>query len=84
MYGESITDYTFFDQAEGAVAGPFHGPLGYYITRVQHRTGPSRPLNLGDAKHVDLLRDDYLRVAFVDYAKEAVAKADVKGLAKNP
>jgi hypothetical protein len=80
--GESITDYAFFDQAEGAVAGPFKGPLGYYLTRVQRRLPPTRPLNLGDPKHVDLLKDDYLRVAFVDYAKEAVKKADVKGFTK--
>jgi hypothetical protein len=78
--GDSITDFTFFDQAEGTVAGPFKGPLGYYLTRVQRRTAPTRPLNLGEPKHVDLLRDDYLRVAFVDYAKEARAKAEVKGL----
>lgn len=80
--GNSITDYAFFDQAEGAIAGPFKGPQGYYLTRVQHRTPPTRPLNLGDPKHVDLLKDDYLRVAFVDYAKEAVKKADVKGFEK--
>src|SRR4029077_10139038 len=29
--GTSITDFTFNDQAEGTVAGPFRGPEGYYI-----------------------------------------------------
>jgi hypothetical protein len=77
--GQSITDFTFFDQVEGTVAGPFKGPLGYYITRVQRRTEPTRPLKLDDSKHVELLRNDYLRVAFVEYAKEAVAQAEVKG-----
>jgi hypothetical protein len=77
--GKSITDYAFFDQAEGTVAGPFKGPLGYYITRVQRRTPPTRPLKLDDPKHVDLLREDYLRVAFIDYAKEAVATAKIEG-----
>jgi hypothetical protein len=69
----------FFDQMESSVAGPFRGPLGYYITRVNRRTPPSRPLNLSDPKHVALLRDDYLRWAFIQYGKEAVAKATITG-----
>lgn len=77
--GTSITDYVFADQAENTVAGPFRGPQGYYITRVQRRTPPTRPLNLGDAKHVDLLKDDYVRTSFVAYCQEARKSADVKG-----
>jgi hypothetical protein len=77
--GECITDRMFFDQMESSVAGPFRGPLGYYITRVNRRTPPSRPLNLSDPKHVALLRDDYLRWAFIQYSKEAVAKATITG-----
>jgi hypothetical protein len=77
--GNLITDYVFFDQTEGSVAGPFKGPLGYYLTRVLRRSPPTRPLNLAEPKHVDLLRDDYLRFAFVQYSKEAVAKAKVTG-----
>jgi len=75
----SITDYVFADQAENTVAGPFRGPQGYYLTRVQRRTPPTRPLNLGDPKHVDLLKDDYVRTSFVTYAQEARKAADVKG-----
>jgi hypothetical protein len=77
--GASITDYMFSEQAENTVAGPFRGPQGYYITRVQRRTPPTRPLNLGDPKHVDLLKDDYVRSAFVAYAQEARKAADVRG-----
>jgi len=77
--GASITDYVFADQAENSVSGPFRGPQGYYITRVQRRTPPTRPLNLGDPKHVDLLRDDYVRASFVNYSEEARKAADVKG-----
>jgi hypothetical protein len=69
----------FFDQAESSIAGPFRGPLGYYLTRVNRRTPPSRPLNLSDPKHLGLLRDDYLRWAFIQYSREAVAKAQVSG-----
>ena len=77
--GECITDRMFFDQAESSIAGPFRGPLGYYLTRVNRRTPPSRPLNLSDPKHLGLLRDDYLRWAFIQYSREAVAKAQVSG-----
>ena len=79
VMGGAITDSMFFDQAENSVAGPFKGPLGYYLTRVNRRTPPTRPLNLAEPKHVELLRDDYLRWAFIQYAKEAVASAKLKG-----
>jgi len=77
--GTSITDYVFFDQVEGTVAGPMKGPIGYYLTRVMRRTPPTRPLNLSEPKHLELLKDDFLRVAFMQYSKEAVAQASVKG-----
>jgi hypothetical protein len=81
--GNSITDYVFFEQAEGTVAGPFKGPQGYYITRVLRRTPPTRGLNLTEPKHLELLRDDWLRFNFNKYAHEAVEQADVKGFAKS-
>lgn len=77
--GECITDRMFFDQGENTVAGPFQGPLGWYITRVNRRTPPSRPLNLSEPRHMELLREDYLRWSFNQYTKEAVQKADIKG-----
>jgi hypothetical protein len=80
--GRSITDYVFFEQTEGTVAGPFRGPEGYYITRVLRRTPPSRGLNLSEPKHLELLRDDWLRVKFNQYSREAVEQADVKGFAR--
>lgn len=77
--GFSVCDHMFFDQPEGSVAGPFKSILGYYVTRVNKRTPPSRTLNLSDQRHVDLLVDDYLKYRFVDYTREAVAQADIKG-----
>jgi hypothetical protein len=80
--GRSITDYVFFDQTEGTVAGPFRGPQGYYITRVLRRTPPTRSLNLSEPKHLELLREDWLRVKFIAYAREAVEKADIQGFVR--
>lgn len=78
--GFSITDFAFFDQAVGTVAGPFKGPIGWYLTRVKNRTPPSRPLNLAEPKHVELLTDDWLRTAFAAYARASLKNAKVEGL----
>lgn len=78
--GFSITDAVFFDQPEGTVAGPYRATLGYYVTRVNKRTGPSRGLNFADAKHVKLVQDDYLKYELVAYTAEAIKTADIKGL----
>lgn len=81
--GNSIVDYVFFEQAEGSVAGPFKGPQGYYITRVLRRTPPTRGLNLSEPKHLELLRDDWLRFNFNKYSREAVEQANVKGFVRS-
>jgi len=77
--GGSITDRIFFDQPENTVAGPFQGPLGWYLTRVNKRTAPTQPLKLDEPNHRQALKDDYLRSAFIQYSKEAVARANVRG-----
>jgi hypothetical protein len=82
--GRSLTDTAFFDVPEGVVKGPYKGPLGYYLLRVNRRKPPTYPLNLSEPKKLQLLKDDYLRVAFVDYAREAVEKAEVKGFQTEP
>ncbi len=80
LYGRSITDQAFFDQQIGTVAGPFEGPMGYYLTRVMKRTPPTRPLNVQNEKHAELLRDDYIRHALIGYCEEALQQAKVTGL----
>lgn len=77
--GFSVTDYLFFEQPENSVAGPFKTKLGYYVTRVNKRTPPSRTLNLSDPRHVDLLKDDFLKYQLVQYTADAVKSADIKG-----
>jgi len=77
--GQCLTDMMFFDQAENSVAGPYKGPLGYYLTRVKRRTAPGRTLNLAEPVYVGMLQDDYVRWSFAQYTKEAVAQAEIKG-----
>jgi len=78
--GFSITDFVFFEQQVGTVAGPFKGPHGYYLTKVMRRMPPTRPLNIGDERHVGLLRDDYVPFSLIGYCEEAFESADVKGM----
>ncbi|MDZ4771765.1 MAG: hypothetical protein SGI72_01385 [Planctomycetota bacterium] len=80
--GESVTDRAFFDCPEGSIQGPFKGPQGYYIVRVTRRLPPTFPLNVAEPKKADLLKQDYLRVAFIAFTKEAVAKADIRGFTR--
>lgn len=80
LSGFSITDKAFFDQEIGTVIGPFEGPMGYYLTRVMKRTPPSRPLNVQNEKHAELLRDDYIRYSLIGYAQESLEQAKVSGL----
>lgn len=76
--GFSITDQIFFEQQVGTVDGPFKAQLGYYVVRLNKRNPPSRTLNLADPKHVELVKDDFLKYELVRYTKEAVAQSKIE------
>jgi hypothetical protein len=78
--GHSITDYIFFEQQVGTIAGPFKGPHGYYLTKVMRRMPPTRPLNVADERHLDLLRKDYIPFSLIKYCEEAYGAATVEGI----
>lgn len=80
VQGSSITDYVFFEQQIGTVAGPFKGPHGYYLTKVMRRMPPTRPLNIADVRHVGLLSDDFIPFSLIGYCDEAFEAADVAGI----
>ena len=80
--GTSVTDRAFFDCPEGGYIGPFKGPQGYYIVRVARRLPPTFPLNVAEPKKAELVKNDYLRASFIEYTKESVEKADVKGMTR--
>lgn len=80
LFGGTLTDFAFFEQDPGTVAGPFCGWQGYYIIKVVRRTSPSRPLSPNEPGHLERLLEDYFRVAFRDYCQDALREADVKGL----
>lgn len=77
--GGSVVDAAFFDLDVGDVE-LYKGPKGYYILYLKSRTPATNPLNPRDARHQELLTEDYLRRALVGYAHEALAEAEVHGL----
>jgi hypothetical protein len=80
LNGHLLVDQLFFDQPIGTVAGPIRMKWGYCLTKVLRRTPPTRPLNINDERHVELLRDDWIKDSFVDYAHEALDSAEKVGV----
>jgi hypothetical protein len=80
VHGGLLTDVVYFKTPIGSVTGPLPGPHGWYLAKVLKRTPPIRPLNINEENHVALLKDDWVRVSFIDYAHEALDSAEVVGL----
>jgi len=64
--GRLLTDSIFFDQALDTIGGPYRGPWGYYLVKVLDRTPPLRPIDPESERHVELLREHWIRLSFVD------------------
>jgi hypothetical protein len=84
LYGPSVADYIFFEQKMGSIEGPFRGPKGYYISRITGKTPPTRPLDVRDPVHREILVYHYVNHAMGSRAlsllSEALKSGDVKGL----
>jgi hypothetical protein len=81
VFGRSVTDSIFFDMEPGTIDGPFKGPRGYYIANLISRSAPSKPIDIGIEGQRSLVEQDYLTVRLNAFAEEALAAADVQGLA---
>jgi len=68
--GTSVTDEFFFYTAEGAIAGPFKGRLGYYIGRVTTRTAPQGNRSLNEPDMRSMVLQDYVNERFNAFARE--------------
>lgn len=78
--GYSIADEIYYHQNVGSIDGPFKGIHGYYITRVDGRTGSKKPILLTDENMRKMVREDYVMQHFVEYAEECLQNAEVVGL----
>jgi hypothetical protein len=81
LNGGLLTDAVYFKTPIGTVAGPLRGPHGWYLVKVIKRTPPARPLNINDERHVEILKEDWARLTFINYAHDALEAAEVTGLA---
>ncbi|MCC7014091.1 MAG: hypothetical protein IT454_16155 [Planctomycetes bacterium] len=86
LYGPSVTDHVFFEQKMGSIAGPFRGPKGYYISRITGKTPPSRPLDLKEPVHREIVLHHYLKNAMNARAlallNAGIDAGEIKGIAK--
>ena len=80
LNGGLLTDEVFFNLPVGSIAGPMLGPDGWYLAKVIKRSPTQRPLNINDEKHMELLKDDWTRISFIDYAHEALENTPTVGL----
>jgi hypothetical protein len=44
------------------------------------RMPPTRPLNVADERHLDLLRKDYIPFSLIKYCEEAYGAATIEGI----
>lgn len=75
-----IVDEIFFSMEPGTVAGPFLGPMGYYICYLRTKRSPTNPLNASDPRHLGMIQEDFLRKRFTQFSHACLEAADVKGL----
>jgi hypothetical protein len=79
LYGGTVADRMFFRQKVGTIEGPFMGPRGYYICRVNGRTPPNAPLDMGNPAHRELVTVYFLRNKLNLRAHELMAAAATEG-----
>jgi len=84
LYGPSATDEIFFQQKMGSIGGPYRAPKGYYIARITGKTPPTRPLDLKEPIHRQIVEQDYLshslnnRVA--QLLRDGIESGEVRGV----
>lgn len=88
LFGPTVTDTIFFDQKMGSIDGPYRGPKGYYIARITGKTPYTKPLDLNEPKHREIVEYFYLKSAMAARAlaslREGIEKGTVTGLTPPP
>ncbi|MBM3986950.1 MAG: hypothetical protein FJ294_03215 [Planctomycetes bacterium] len=88
LFGTAVTDQIFFEQKMGSIDGPWRGPKGYYMARITGKTPPTRPLDLSEPKHREIVEYYYLKNSMAARAlallREGITSGAVKGLTPPP
>ena len=73
--GFSLAEFLFFEAEVGKTIGPIQGPDGWFIARVNTRTPARRKIDVKNERERELVREDFLTVRFLDWAREVVGRA---------
>ena len=88
LFGPTVTDTIFFEQKMGSTDGPYRGPKGYYIARITGKTPYTKPLDLNEPKHREIVEYFYLKSAMAARAlallHEGITGGKVTGLTPPP
>lgn len=72
--GFSLADFLFFEAPVGKTIGPIQGADGWFIARVNSRTPARRRVDVKNERERELVREDFLTMRFLEWAREVVAK----------
>lgn len=80
LFGETLTDYIFFDMPVGPIQDPIKGPYGYYVAKLYTRGGPKRMLDFENADHRDLIEQDFVALRVQEYLGRLIEENEVYGI----
>lgn len=69
LNGNAIADEIFFNMEVGKVAGPWRGPRGWYVARLNKRFPGSRTLSPADSNQRTLLEQEFLASRLNEYVQ---------------
>lgn len=80
VFGETLTDYIFFEMPVGPIQDPIKGPYGYYVTKLYTRGGPKRMLDFENPDHRDLIEQDFVALKVQQYLGRLIEENEVYGI----
>jgi len=83
LAGGCVADVAFFEAPIGEIVGPYRGPVGEFLLRVNRRAAPARPLDKDNPRHFECLVTNYITNSFAKKTQEALRSSRVEGLSED-
>lgn len=80
VFGETLTDYIFFDMPVGEIQDPIKGPYGYYVAKLYTRGGPKRLLDFENPDHRELIEQDFVSVRVQEFLARLIEANEIYGI----
>lgn len=80
LNGNAIADEIFFNQEVGQLKGPWKGPYGWYIARLNKRTPGGRTLTPAEENQRVLLEQEYVAQRLNEFIQDQYESAVIKSL----